>query len=61
MGETDNIIASTLANWEMWQKMKQVGFFSSDHVTLNQGQRHWKWHKMVEVNGVYKHDIYGQI
>ena len=30
------------------RKMNQI-------VSLNRGQSHWKWHKMVEVNGAHNH------
>ena len=33
----------------------------ADSVTPRQGQGQWKWYKMLEVNGAYKHDRYEKI
>ena len=38
--------------------MKPIGckMCSANLVTLKQSEGHWKWYKMVEVSGAYKHD-----
>ena len=35
--------------------MKQEVLLCAGFVAPNQGQDHWQWYKMVEVNGAYKH------
>ena len=32
--------------------------FSIDLVTPSEGQGHWKWNQIVEVNGAYQHSKY---
>ena len=41
--------------------MKPRDVLFADLVTLSQGQRQWKWYKMVEVNGACKHGRYDEI
>ena len=38
--------------------MKPTDLAFPDHVNLTKSQGHGKWHKMVEVNGVYMHGRY---
>ena len=43
------------------RKRSQQVLIRSDLVTPSQRQGHWKWYKMVEVNGAYKRDSYKQL
>ena len=43
------------------EKWCQQVLLSTDIVTPNYSNSHWKWYKMVEVNGVYKHGRYKQL
>ena len=43
-----------MTDWEIWKKKAEVSL-SADLVAFSQGQGHWKWHTVVEVNGAYKH------
>ena len=37
---------------------KQPGLLREDTLTPSQGQHHWYWYKMIEVNGAYKYSRY---
>ena len=41
--------------------MKPIGLASRWPFDPRQSQVQWKWYKMVEVNGAYKHGWYEQI
>ena len=41
----------------VWEN-KPIGFAFSDLVSPRKVQGQWKWYKMVEVNGAYKHGLY---
>ena len=43
------------------RKWSQQISLRADHVTPRQGEGQWKWYKMIEVNGAYKHGWYEQI
>ena len=47
-----------LVSWEVCEKMKPRGFVLRWPSDPRQGQGQWKWCKMVEVNGAYKHGRY---